>query len=252
MPNRAPEACPTCGAEPTLRKQCKVCGEGEWVIQHLPSHQRWSGAREVVECLCSREGTKESKAARHRMKLRQEGKVVAGESRRNRPVTTPEMAEKAAEGLARGLSARRALEEAGFPPSTVKNSTRGINKTIWAKFKEKRQYYIALGEITAEEQEKLSRGRLVWNTIVGTDKGTLSAKQLGADKRISMWQPDSHAGMVVLQCPPFPKIDHHVPWLPPQCPMCGGELIKGSCIDCGFSEDDSSLPAGDESKDNGK
>jgi hypothetical protein len=130
--------------------------------------------------------------------------------RRNGPVTTEEMAEKAAKGLARGLSARRALEEAGFPPSTVKNSTRGINKTIWAKFKEKRQYYIELGEITAEEQEKLSRGRLVWNTIVGTDKGTLSAKQLGADKRISMWRPDSQVGMVVIKAPEVPKIDHPI------------------------------------------
>jgi len=126
------------------------------------------------------------------------------------------MAEKAAEGLARGLSARRALEEAGFPPSTVKNSTRGINKTIWAKFKEKRQYYIELGEITAEEQEKLIRGRLVWNTIVGNDKGTLSAKQLGADKRIPMWQPDSQVGMVVLKAPEVPKIKHEIKLIEPE------------------------------------
>ena len=55
----------------------------------------------------------------------------------------------------------------------------------------------------------------------------------------------SHPTLRVQRLPQGPR-------LPPQCPMCGGELIKGSCIDCGFSEDDSSLPAGDESKDNGK
>ena len=44
----------------------------------------------------------------------------------------------------------------------------------------------------------------------------LSAKQLGADKRISMWQPDSQVGMVVLQAPPIPKLDHEVPWLEPK------------------------------------
>jgi hypothetical protein len=25
-----------------------------------------------------------------------------------------------------------------------------------------------------------------------------------------MWQPDSKAGLVVLQCPPIPKIDHPI------------------------------------------
>jgi len=38
-----------------------------------------------------------------------------------------------------------------------------------------------------------------------------SAKQLGADKRISMWQPDSQVGMVVLAAPPVPKIKHPIP-----------------------------------------
>jgi hypothetical protein len=166
----------------------------------------------VVECLCSRDGTKESNAA-WRRRNRQAGKVVAKGSRPNAPVTTDEMAEKAAQGLARGLSARAALKEAGYPPSTVHNSTLGINKTIWAKFKEKSRQYIELGEITPEDQEKLSRGRLVYNCIVGTDAGTASAKQLGADKRVSMWVPDSQVGLVVLQAPEPRQIKHAVPWL---------------------------------------
>ena len=255
MPNQAPEACPTCGAEPTLRKQCKVCGEGEWVIEHVGGHYM-GGAREVVECLCSREGTKECNAARHRMKLRQTGKPVVPGGRRigpdgtnYSPVTTEEMAEIAAQCLAKGMSSRAALKEAGFPASTVKASTRGINKTIWAKFKEKRQHYIELGEITAEEQEKLSRGRLVWNTIVGTDKGTLSAKQLGADKRVAMWQADSQVGLVVLQAPTVVKLDHVVPLLPPSRFAREEEECTDSTTDSGQQN----LEVGSEkSKDAGK
>ena len=30
----------------------------------------------------------------------------------------------------------------------------------------------------------------------------MSPKQLGADKRVAMWQPDSQVGLVALQAPP--------------------------------------------------
>jgi hypothetical protein len=145
------------------------------------------------------------------MKLRQEGKVVTRGSRRNGPVTTEEMAEKAAEGVARGLSARWAPEEAGFPPSTVRNSTRGINKTIWAKFKGKKQYYIELGRDHSRGAREAEPRPAGMDTIVGTDKGVMSAKQLGADKRIAMWQPISQVGMVVIKAPEVPKIGHRRP-----------------------------------------
>jgi hypothetical protein len=68
-------------------------------------------------------------------------------------------------------------------------------------------------ELTAENQQNAVRGRLYENTILGVDKGVMSAKQLGADKRISMWQPDSSVGLVVLQAPEPRQIKHHVPWI---------------------------------------
>jgi hypothetical protein len=179
-----------------------------------------------MECLCSREGTKESNAAWRRRKLRQAGKSVVPGGRRigpdgkdYSPVTTEEMAEKAAQGLARGLSARRALQEAGFPPSTVKNSTRGINRMIRAELAEIGKKYIRMGkELTPEDQEAMVRGRLMENVILGTDKGGMSAKQLGADKRVAMWQPDSQVGLVVLRPPEVRKIKHPVPLLPSKHP----------------------------------
>ena len=50
--------------------------------------------------------------------------------------------------------------------------------------------------------------------IIGTDKAVMSAKQLGADKRVAMWTPDSQVGMVILKAPPIPQIDHEVPLFP--------------------------------------
>lgn len=55
--------------------------------------------------------------------------------------------------------------------------------------------------ITVQLQENLVRGRLVLNTIRGTDGGTPSAKLLGGEKRVSMWQKDTQHGFVILNAP---------------------------------------------------
>ena len=39
---------------------------------------------------------------------------------------------------------------------------------------------------------------------------------LYTSKRVAIWQLASQLGMVILQPPPIPKIDHEVPWLPPE------------------------------------
>jgi hypothetical protein len=59
-------------------------------------------------------------------------------------------------------------------------------------------------------------GRLVQNVITGRDDAVQSARQLGADRRISMWQAEREAGLVVLQAPEIHKINHPVPLLPPK------------------------------------
>jgi hypothetical protein len=71
-------------------------------------------------------------------------------------------------------------------------------------------------ELTAESQQNAIRGRLYENVILGEDKGVQSAKALGADKRVAMWQPDVQTGLVVLQPPPVPKISHDIPLLEPK------------------------------------
>jgi len=57
------------------------------------------------------------------------------------------------------------------------------------------------GNLTVREQENLVRGRLVLNTIRGMDGGTPSAKILGSEKRVSMWQSDIQRGLVILNSP---------------------------------------------------
>ena len=52
--------------------------------------------------------------------------------------------------------------------------------------------------------------------LTGTNPGVMSAKMLGSDKRVAMWQADSQVGLVVLQAPRIPKINHEVPILPPE------------------------------------
>jgi hypothetical protein len=127
------------------------------------------------------------------------------------------MARKAAEGLARGLSVKRAKEEAGYSPTACHKGWRGVNLTIQAEYRKLENRYVAIGErLTVESQQNAIRGRLYENVILGEDKGVQSAKALGADKRVSMWQPDSQVGLVVLQPPPVRDIKHHVPLLEPK------------------------------------
>jgi len=46
----------------------------------------------------------------------------------------------------------------------------------------------------------------------------MAAKQLGADKRVAMWQPGSTRSLIVLSPPPVQQLDHKVPLLPSKHP----------------------------------
>ena len=86
-------------------------------------------------------------------------KRPAGRPGKDHLVTTPEMARKAAEGLVRGLSPTQALPEAGFPPSTVKASRRGINRMIRMELIAIGRRYIELGrQLTSEDQKQWCEG----------------------------------------------------------------------------------------------
>ncbi|HEX8765403.1 MAG TPA: hypothetical protein VF740_09600, partial [Candidatus Acidoferrum sp.] len=191
-----PECCGKCGAEPQERKRCPRCGEAEWVLHHGAHYMQ--GAREVISCDCPALHSalgKRMEEARVRQEERElTGKRPRGRPGKDRPVTMPEMAKKAAEGLAQGLGPTVALREAGFPEWTANRGRRGINRMVRAEFGKLGRKYIQMGrDLTPEDQELLVRGMLFENVVLKTDKGVQAAKQLGADKRISMWQPDAQA-----------------------------------------------------------
>jgi hypothetical protein len=173
----------------------------------------------VVPCQCSEEGSKQCSRLWEEKQMRRKARdtgIPFKPPNPRAPVCTPEMARKAAEGLARGLKPAQALRAAGFSETTVKRGPKGINHMIRAELKTLGRKYIELGrDLSPQDQEDLVRGRLAHNAIIGTDKGAVSAKQLGADKRIAMWQPDSQVGVVVLQAPQMRQINHEVPILPP-------------------------------------
>ena len=122
------------------------------------------GAREVFECSCpslhSPHGRRKAAIAE-----RQAVRVKACERvDPNRPVTTPEMAKKAAEGLARGLSYHRAFKEAGFPKSTCKKSGKAMNRMVRAEMKKLGVRYIEMArDLLPEDQELIVRGDC-WRT----------------------------------------------------------------------------------------
>lgn len=209
-----PDPCPKCGVEAKLRKLCENCEEAVYVIEHQGTHYMGGGTNEVIPCKCARYQERgENSVARRirgkrdmRRKYRDAGKLYPPTNPKH--VTTPEMAEKAALNLAEGKSIRQSLLEAGFPQKTAEMGKRAINGRIQNELLKLGGKYIRLGrQLTPEDQEAMVRGRLAEDVILGNDKGVMAAKQLGADKRISMWQPDSQVGMVVLQAPVMPKID---------------------------------------------
>lgn len=111
---------------------------------------------------------------------------------------------KLADGIERmnpGDSLKKVLMDAGYSEQTANRGWEAVPNRALKLLSRKGLRLKALGEIDAETQEKLVRGRLVYNTIKGKDAGVLSAKALGQDKRISMFAPDVQAGVIVIAAP---------------------------------------------------
>ena len=144
------------------------------------------------------------------------GKNLGGRPPKSRPVTTPEMARQAAQNLVNGMKPGQALKAAGFPEGTYRNGKNGINRAIRDELMKLGRKYIEMArDLSPEDQELMVRGMLIENVLMKTDKGVMSAKTLGSDKRISMWIPESQTGVIILHPPPVPVVKHRVEILPP-------------------------------------
>lgn len=117
--------------------------------------------------------------------------------------------QKLVEGLLKleepGQTLKRALTEAGYSQYSSNQGWAAVPNKVVRLLAKKGMRLRELGNIDAETQEQLVRGRLVYNVIKGSDKGVMSAKALGSERRVNMFTPDSQTGVIILQAPTAAK-----------------------------------------------
>jgi hypothetical protein len=100
-----------------------------------------------------------------------------------------------------GLCIKEAMMKAGYTEVTASRGMANVSNRVVKLLAKKGIRLRELGRIDTATQEEIVRGRLVYNTIKGSDKGVLSAKALGSERRVNMFTPDSVSGVVVLSSP---------------------------------------------------
>lgn len=100
-----------------------------------------------------------------------------------------------------GTTIKGAMMRSGYSEATSSHGLENVPNRVVKLLAKKGMRLKELGTIDAETQEQIVRGRLVYNTIKGSDKGVLSAKALGSDRRVAMFQPESSVGIVVISAP---------------------------------------------------
>lgn len=100
-----------------------------------------------------------------------------------------------------GQTLKKAIMDAGYSERTANNGWDGVSNRVVKLLAKKGIRLRELGRIDAETQREIVRGRLVYNTIKGSDKGVLSAKALGSESRVNMFVPDTQVGVIVLNSP---------------------------------------------------
>lgn len=109
--------------------------------------------------------------------------------------------------LAQDTPVGEALRAAGWSERQSAKGWEAVPDAVLVKLPAKAKRLIALGKSDKDTRRNLVRGRLVSNTITGKDGGAQSAKILGSDKELSMWEAESQTGVVVLQTPQY-ALDH--------------------------------------------
>ena len=118
------------------------------------------------------------------------------DTRRVKVISTKQQ-RKAARLLADGVPITRALIAAGCSDAQARKgvaairSRAGLCQALVEETKRR----------TPEAREALVRGRLIWTVIHGVDHGVRSAKILGSEKGLSMWQRQNQTGIIVIHAP---------------------------------------------------
>jgi hypothetical protein len=109
----------------------------------------------------------------------------------------PDMAKK----LAKGIRPRDVLLEAGYSETQASKGWAAVPDGVKLLLPAKGKRLMNLGSVDPQTRRKLVRGRLVDNVIKGKDGGSMSAKILGSDSELNMWQPELNQGLVIISVP---------------------------------------------------
>lgn len=110
--------------------------------------------------------------------------------------------EKFVESIAQGKTIREALLDAGKSAKQARKGISAVNQQMMKGLAKEGYRLVALSEqFTQEQWGKIAIGRLIQNAMLGKDGGCLSAKQLGQHRDLQLWQPETVAGVIVLQTP---------------------------------------------------
>lgn len=108
---------------------------------------------------------------------------------------------KLAQLLANDTPVGAALIAAGWSETQAMKGWGAVPDAVYQKLPKEAKRLMALGKIHKDARRDLVRGRLVSNTISGRDGGAQSAKILGSDTELNMWQPELNQGVIILQAP---------------------------------------------------
>jgi hypothetical protein len=109
---------------------------------------------------------------------------------------------KLASLLGDGAAVGAAMIEAGYSKQAAAQGWAKVPKVVLGILPKKAKKLITLGrEIGKDDRRAMVLGRLMENTTQGKDGGAMSAKILGSDRELNMWQPDSQTGLIVLNAP---------------------------------------------------
>lgn len=114
---------------------------------------------------------------------------------------TPAQRAKLAQLLANDTPVGDALVSAGWSPTQAAKGWNAVPDVVLAKLPKKAHKLIAMGKADKDTRRNLVRGRLVSNTIAGKDGGAMSAKILGSETDLNMWQPEVNQGLIILNAP---------------------------------------------------
>ncbi len=114
---------------------------------------------------------------------------------------TPAQHKKLASLLAQDVPVGEALREAGWSERQSMKGWDAVPDKVIIKLPKKAQRLMELGKTDKESRKNLVRGRLVDNVVKGKDGGAMSAKILGSDTELNLWQPDFQQGLIILQAP---------------------------------------------------